>query len=344
MKGIAHFAIGIAVSTFFPQIVHDAAQGLAFGPVLAGIAGLLPDTLDFKLLRYFERPDEVIDPAHLTPPATGAPDPASAGAPMGAPLAAPLAARIAAAANRAHDTGRPVRVQLHTLRLGGDLWRRWSVAFDTDGGQIRVHVGPAVTTAQVPMPGSEPPAPATGSAPVRAPLRYPAGDEIVVDIFNGPSLTFEPGEGGVEVVFLPWHRAWTHSLLMALLLGLAGCLVAPVCGLAMALAVLAHAAIDQLGFMGSNLLYPWTRRRARGLGLFHSGEALPNFLAVWTSLALILLNLDRFSAQPVLPPGPYLLLAVVLPAAVLLAASSRRGSGAATAATEALEEAADPEL
>lgn len=340
MKGIAHFAIGIAVSTFFPQIVHDAAQGLALGPVLAGIAGLLPDTLDFKLLRYLERPDAVIDPAHLTTPAAGAPDPAV----MAVPMAASIAARIAAAADHAHDTGHPVRVQLHTLRLGGDLWRRWSVAFDTDGGQVRVHLGPAVTTAQVPMPGSEPPSPATGSASVRTSLRYPAGDEIVVDIFSGPSLTFEPEEGGVEVVFLPWHRAWTHSLLMALLLGLVGCLVAPVYGLAMALAVLAHTAVDQLGFMGSNLLYPWTRRRTRGLGLFHSGEALPNFLAVWTSLALILLNLDRFSAQPALPPGPYLLLAVVLPAAVLLAASSRRGSAAATAATEALEEAADPEL
>jgi membrane-bound metal-dependent hydrolase YbcI (DUF457 family) len=148
----------------------------------------------------------------------------------------------------------------------------------------------------------------------------------------------------VEVIFLPWHRAWTHSLLMALLLGLAGCLVAPVYGLAMAMAVLAHVAVDQLGFMGSNILFPWTRRRSRGLGLFHSGEALPNFLAVWTSLALILLNLDRFSGQPALSPGPYLLLAVVLPAALLVAASPRRGAEPAAPATEALAEAADPEL
>jgi hypothetical protein len=332
MKGIAHFAIGVAVATFFPHIVHDAVHGRAFGPVLAGIAGLLPDTLDFKLLRYLERPDQVIDPAHLTTSATGLPDPAL------------LAARIAAAADRAHETGRPVRLRLHTQRLSGDLWRRWSVAFDPAGSRVGVRLGPAVTTAQVPLPGSEPPGPATASAPVHAPLRYPAGDEIVVDIFNGPSLAFEPGENGVEVVFLPWHRAWTHSLLMALLLGLAGCLVAPVYGLAMALAVLAHVAVDQLGFMGSNVLFPWTRRRTAGLGLFHSGQALPNFLAVWTSLSLILLNLDRFSARPALPPGPYLLLAVVLPAALLVAASPGRGAVSATPTTEALEEAADLDL
>lgn len=336
MKGIAHFAVGVAVATFFPEIVRDAAQGLAFGPVLAGIAGLLPDTLDFKLLRYLDRPDEVIDPACF-------PGTASPGA--GLPDPQPMAARIAAAADRAYETGRRVRVQLHTFRLGGDLWRRWSVDFDTTERQVQVRLGPAVTTGQVPMAGSAPHSPAAGCAPVRAPLRYPAGDEIVVDIFSGPSLAFEPVEGGVDVVFLPWHRAWTHSLLMALLLGLSGCLLAPVYGLAMALAVLAHVVVDQLGFMGSNILFPWTRRRTRGLGLFHSGDALPNLMAVWSSVALILLNLDRFSAQPALPPGPYLLLAVVLPALLFLGATSGRDQGwrgtAAAPMSEALEEAAE---
>jgi len=46
-------------------------------------------------------------------------------------------------------------------------------------------------------------------------------------------------------------------------------------------------------------------------------EAAPNFLTVWTSVALILFNLDRFSAQPRLNPWWFLGLAVVLPVAVL---------------------------
>ena len=339
MKGIAHFAAGVAVATFFPEIVQAAAQGLAFGPVLGGIAGLLPDTLDFKLLRYLDRPDEVIDPAQFSVPSATGP---------GRPDPQRMAARLAAAADRAYDSGRRVRVQMHTLRLGGDLWQRWSLQFDTAQRQVQVRMGPAVTTGQVPLADSAPAGLQAGAAPVRAPLLYAGGDEIVVDIFSGPSLAFQPAGDAVEVVFLPWHRAWTHSLLMALLLGLAGTVIAPVYGLAMALAVLAHALVDQLGFMGSNLFFPLARRRIRGMGLLHSGDALPNFLTVWISGALILFNLDRFSAQPHLPPGPYLFLAVALPALLFLGATlgprqQRHGSGL-PATSEVLDEAGEVDI
>ena len=57
MKGITHFISGVAVATFFPQAVQAAAQDLSFILVLGGIGGILPDTLDFKLARYFERVD-----------------------------------------------------------------------------------------------------------------------------------------------------------------------------------------------------------------------------------------------------------------------------------------------
>jgi membrane-bound metal-dependent hydrolase YbcI (DUF457 family) len=338
MKGIAHFAVGVAVATFFPEIVQDAAWSLAFGPVLAGIAGLLPDTLDFKLLRYLQQPDEVIDPARCDPVGSGA----------GLPDPRPMATRIAAAVDRACESGRRVRLQLHTLKLGSDLWRRWSVEFDVPQRQVHVRLGPVVTTGQVALAGSAPPSPMVGSAPVRAPLLFPDGGEIVVDIFSGPSLALEPVGDGVEVVFLPWHRAWTHSLLVVVMLGLLGCLLAPVYGLALALAALAHILVDQLGFMGSNLLFPLTRRRTRGLGLFHSGDALPNFLAVWTSGVLILWNLDRFSAQPILAPWPYFSLALALPALLLLGASlgSRQAQSRPIAApmAEALDEAAEMDI
>jgi membrane-bound metal-dependent hydrolase YbcI (DUF457 family) len=338
MKGIAHFAVGVAVATFFPEIIQDAAQSLAFGPVLAGIAGLLPDTLDFKLLRYLQQPDEVIDPARFDPAVSraGLPDPQ------------PMATCIAAAVDRAYESGRRVRLQLHTLKLGSDLWRRWSIEFDVPQRRVHVRLGLAVTTAQVAQAGSTPPGPNVGSAPVRAPLLVPDGDEIVVDIFSGPSLALEPVGGAVEVVFLPWHRAWTHSLLAVVVLGLLGSLLTPIYGLALALAVLAHILVDQLGFMGSNLLFPLTRRRTRGLGLFHSGDALPNFLAVWTSGVLILFNLDRFSAQPILAPWPYFSLALALPALLLLGTSlgsrQARSKPVATPMGEALDEAAEVDI
>lgn len=338
MKGIAHFAVGVAVTTFFAEILHDAAQGLAFGPVLGGIAGLLPDTLDFKLLRYLDRPDVVVDPARFpssAPPGAGLPDPQ------------PMAEAIADAADRAHESGRRVRIQLHTLRLGSDLWRRWFLGFEPAQRRVHVRLGPVVTTGQVPLAGSAPQIEA-GSAPLQAPLRYPDGEEIVVDIFSGPSLAFEPAGQAVEVVFLPWHRAWTHSVLMALLVGLLGSLLAPVYGLALALAVLAHVLVDQLGFMGSNLAFPLTRGRTRGLGWFHSGEALPNLATVWICGTVILFNLDRFSGQPTLAPWPYFLLALALPGLLLLGAT--RGAGRAREGAvparmgEALDEAGEVDI
>ena len=69
--------------------------------------------------------------------------------------------------------------------------------------------------------------------------------------------------------------------------------------------------------MGSNLFYPFTKERTEGLKLFHSGDALPNLFAVWLSIVLILFNIDRFSAAPILNPWTYFGVALVLPWSIL---------------------------
>lgn len=297
MKGIAHFVTGVAVATFFPQIVHGASQAQSFGPLLGGLAGLLPDTLDFRFVRFFERSEIEIDPARMTTPA-------------GHPDAQAMAERIAAAIDRAHHHGKPVRVRLHTLKLGPDRWRRYCVSFGPEPNGVTVQIGPVVTTAQAAYAGSEISGLAPGEAHAAVRILNTYGDETTVDIFDGPSLAFAPAAHApdvVEVTFLPWHRAWSHSVVLALSLGIAGWLAAPVYGLVMALAALAHVAEDQMGFLGSNLFWPLSSRRIAGLKLFHSGDPVPNLLAVWTGLALILLNLDRFSGAPTIPVWPYLL-------------------------------------
>jgi membrane-bound metal-dependent hydrolase YbcI (DUF457 family) len=309
VKGIAHFCTGVAIATFFPEVVQGTAQALSFGPLLGGLAGLLPDTLDFKFVRYFQRLDEEIDPAKIITEA-GLPDPQA------------MAERVAAAMNRAYERGEPIQVQLHTLRLGADLWRQYSIAFDLTRNEVVVRIGPLVTTAQVPYAASEPPGLEPGRAQVDVRILPTYDAETRVDIFSGPSLAFQRAGDAVEVVFLPWHRAWTHSLAMALLLGGVGFLVAPVYGLVMALAVLAHVAVDQLGFMGSNWFFPLSSRRTAGLGWIRSGDALPNFLVVWIGLATILLNLDRFSAAPMIPLLPYTLGVIVAPVLFVLGLSA----------------------
>lgn len=300
MKGIAHFVTGMAVASFFPEVVLGASGDLSFGPMLGGFAGLVPDTLDFKFVRYFHRVDEEIDPARITTDA-GHPDPQA------------IAERIAMAMNRAYENDARVTIQLHTLRLGADLWRQYAVAFDLLCSEVVVRIGPVVTTGEMSYPASEVPGLATGRVQVDARI-CPAYDaEIKVDVFSGPSLAFEKVGDAVQVTFLPWHRAWSHSLLMVLLLGAAGFLLAPVYGLVMALAALAHLIEDQMGNMGCNILFPLTRKRTMGLKWMRSGDAIPNFLTVWVGLAVILLNLDRFSGTPIVPFWSYLGAVVVIP-------------------------------
>jgi hypothetical protein len=303
MKGIAHFASAVAVASFLPHVVERSAQG-SFVLLLAGLGGLMPDALDFRLARFLACPDLEVD-AELDGAMPGG-------------LAQAVAERLAAAIERAQRTGRPVYVRLGTVKLGADLWQRYGVRFE--GGRVRVRVGPLVDGAQMPVSGTE----LEGCAAVAVPMQQSVsqrGDAgVVVDVFSGTALEFRSRGHGtsegktVEIVFLPWHRRWSHSLTWtALSGGIAALLLGPLAGLVYALGSLIHVMEDQLGYMGSNLLYPLTQRRASGLGLFHSGEALPNLFTVWLSTVLLLLNLDRFSSVPVFDPWRLLVLGVVVP-------------------------------
>jgi membrane-bound metal-dependent hydrolase YbcI (DUF457 family) len=125
-----------------------------------------------------------------------------------------------------------------------------------------------------------------------------------VDIFEGPSFLLERlPDGRVCVRFIPWHRQWSHSLTFAACLGLlagwrgglaAGAIAAGACAL--------HTAADQLGFMGSNLFFPFTKRRTPGRQLIRSDNALANFAVVWGSVLLIYWNLARMAPPPISAP------------------------------------------
>jgi len=298
VKGISHFITGVALATFFPKVVQAAAQGSLL-PMLGGVAGILPDTLDFKFARYFEDYSTEIDPG---------PDPD--------PRA--IADALADSMRRAYEEGKPQNVMAHTIRVGADLWRQYTIRFDPQQSEVAVRIGPVVNTGQVPLPGSEP----EGAEEVRAKVGVPMGHtydaENKVDIFSGPSFKFERQGDKLHVHFLDWHRRWSHSLTLAAALGLLGWLVLGKWGgLVIVLGFAGHILEDQLGFMGSNLFYPLTKRRAAGLRFIRSGDGIPNFMTVWVSVTLILFNLDRFSAQPMLNPWWFLGLAVALPVIVL---------------------------
>ncbi|HTP10900.1 MAG TPA: metal-dependent hydrolase [Anaerolineae bacterium] len=303
MKGISHFLAGVAAATFVPGVVASAAQG-SYLLVLGGFFGLLPDTLDFKFARYFEHHVNIDpDPANLDPQF--------------------IARAVAAEIDRAAETGKAIRVQLHNIPLGPNRWRQYRIRFDSERSEIVVGIGPIVNSTLVPLDES---GQRVARVKTNAKIDYTYDSDMTADIFNGPSFAFVPRPHAVEVQFLPWHRAWSHSFTLAALLGLiTGVLLGSVqAGLVAFLGMSAHIVEDQLGYLGSNLLWPFTKERSAGARLLHSGDAIPNFLAVWTALVLILFNLDRFSAsiqnrEPLLtPPLLYFGTTLILPALILI--------------------------
>lgn len=299
MKGISHFAIGIAAASCFPAAVHAAADGSPLYFILAGVCGLLPDTLDFKFVRFLYRADILVTPDPLRP------DPRL------------VANAVAVAFNRAAVTQRAVNLKLNTILLGADRWQRYTVSFDVPARQVRVTYGPIVDTGGNVLEAAPEEAP-SASAPLETDVELDYFATSAVDIFDGPVYRLEPtATGRVRPVFIPWHRSWTHSLVVAALLGLAGtALWDAVAGLVVFAAYAAHILADQLGFLGSNLFAPFTRRRSAGLKLMHAVSPLPNFLAVWLSVLLVMWNLAAATTGGIAGWNPlrYLLLAGVLPA------------------------------
>ncbi|MCE9615458.1 MAG: metal-dependent hydrolase [Lentisphaerae bacterium] len=282
MKGISHFITGVAAASCFPWTVAAAQAGSPLYFVLGAVFGLLPDTLDFKFYRFFYKHDLYVQP-----------DPAN-------PDPQPIADAMARGIEMARTEARDVRIKLSTIRLGADYWQQYVIKFDPVAGEVRVKFGPCVNTGQVPVPGTIPKHPRIGVARLAGPIDQTYDAVTSVDIFDGPSFSFEPdAQGRVAVHFLPWHRTWSHSLITGAALGLLGAAIwGWRAGLIIPVAFSAHVMEDQLGHMGSNLFWPITRRRFSGLKRMHATDARPNFLTVWTCLLLIFWNLYRFAPNP----------------------------------------------
>ncbi len=300
MKGIAHFISGVAVASFCPWAVEAAQNGNAVYFVLGAVAGILPDTIDFKFYRFFYPHDVRVEPCseQLDPQ----------------PIADQVAAAISAAAE-----GTPITLKLSTIKLSADNWRQYRVGIDPGEGEVRVQFGPVVSTGQVPQPDSLPADRPVGVSKFSATVKQGYEPVCTVDIFDGPSFLFKRNEvGEVETDFLPWHRNWSHSLVIgALLAGLAS-LVTWKAGAVIFGAYVIHIIEDQLGHMGSNLFFPVTKKRAPGLKWMHSGDALPNFTTVWLCCLFIFWNIYAAIENPVYHLGfiRFMMIAMVIPFAI----------------------------
>jgi hypothetical protein len=98
MKGIAHFATGAALATFFPAVVQAGAEG-SLVPVLGAIGGILRIRSTSASRATSRAYDLEIDPG---------PE----------PDAAAMAEALAEAMRRAYTSGRDQAVMVHSVRLG----------------------------------------------------------------------------------------------------------------------------------------------------------------------------------------------------------------------------------
>ena len=311
MKGFTHFISGVAIASFGPWAIDAALQGNPLFFILGGACGILPDTIDFKFYRFFYHHDVYVepDPIDLDPQY--------------------VADEVARAVAMAYDEKRYVNLKLSSIRLGADFWQQYLVKFDNENLEVLCHYGPVVNTGQVPVEGTEQGNPVVGRAKIKTKVIQTYDAALKVDIFDGPTLGLKPmDDGNLDVEFLPWHREWSHALTVGAFLGLlwaGGAMLwaglppamaeTGLAGMSLVKANLGHlfqhyavawqgfvtiaacygihVVEDQLGHMGSNLFYPITKLRTPGLGWMHSGDGLPNFLAVWICCLLIFWNLYR---------------------------------------------------
>lgn len=302
MKGIVHFVAGVAVASCFPFAVEAGANGNPIYFILGGCFGLLPDTVDFKFIKFFYKHDIEI-----------APDPNDLDSEM-------IADAISASINRVYETGKATSIKLDTVRLGADLWQRYEVRIDGMKRQVEVAFKDIVNTGLQVVKCCRKSELKHAISFIDCNIKLDYMTVITVDILDGPVLCIEPRDNSVGIRFLPWHRAWSHSLLIALLISLVGVLVLGIsAGLVIFAALAAHIVVDQLGFMGCNLFYPFTKNRIVGLGLARSMASLPNLVAVWASILLVFWNLTRFAEISwfIINPLWLFTLGVLLPLLVL---------------------------
>ncbi len=296
MKGFTHFVTGLAVTSFFPWAVQAAVDGNPLYFIIGGTCALLPDTLDFRIIRYFYQHDIEVTPDPLRPDMQ---------------MVADAIAQSIDAIKR-----NPLRIRLNTIRISLDSWQRYRISINPQQQQVSVYLEEIIDTGGNPIDNPAPTIAKTAYATFQQPVSLEYTASFCVEMFDGPHIELAPSpHGDIHIRFIPWHREYTHSLCASTTVALvAACFGAWQAALIGWCAHASHAMLDQLGYMGSNLLWPLSQKRFPGLKLQHAASAFWNLAAVWTAVALIFMNLHSHTpALSSLPPVGYLVTTIILP-------------------------------
>jgi membrane-bound metal-dependent hydrolase YbcI (DUF457 family) len=270
VKGITHFSVGVAAASIFPEAVESAAGGNPLYFIAGGVAGLLPDTMDFKFRRFFAKHDIEVVPDPLCPDAEL------------------IARSVILAMTRAAESGKAVWLRLHTIKVGPDRWQSYKVIVEF--GDI-VDTGNNVRPRELSARGL------AFRLPTGFEISFDYDAEMEVSIFDGPVISFEPeGRNHVHCSFIPWHRQFSHSITFGLMLGVLTAVLADLtAGMIVFIAQGMHVLVDQAGFLGSNLWHPFTRRRKAGWKLIRSDSVAGNMAVSWSACLVVFWNLYKHS-------------------------------------------------
>lgn len=320
MKGLTHFISGIAAATFIPVVVRmsissrmdvdGAASSLIL--VLAGMFGIMPDTLDFKFGQFFSKAEFVVDPDPINP------DPQK------------MADMFAQAVDKAVESRKEVKIQFFPIQLGANRWRQYCLKFEEK--KFYIQINEIVSTSQIPVPQTAPKTNRVGTAVLSRRLK-PVSDSSdwlnsmirrlrkmikkeekiktvvkpsTIDILSSTMFGLElQSDGEIYFNWLPWHRTWSHSYILGAILAIPIAVIALAMGLspwwlypAVAFIGFAtHITEDMTGHIGGSLLWPFLKPRTEGLELFKASDPSTNFSVIFTSFVLIIWNLDRFTTK-----------------------------------------------
>jgi len=263
MKGITHFCAGIAVASCFPYAIETAVSGNPICFVIAGIMGIIPDTIDFKFLCFIKHIDYRIIPEYDNF------DPDI------------IAEEVRKAVEDCHLTNKKRTMRLCSVRMSPEKWFEYSISFR--GKEIIVKENSKENSSK------------KGVATAVLPFHCSYDATTTATIFVGPTITLVPKDGYTQVDFIDWHRGLSHSFVMALVLSL---LIAIFFNITVGIIVFSsycsHILLDQLGHMGSAIFWPFNKNKTSGYSLCHSISRFANVFTVAVSTLVVFANLFYF--------------------------------------------------
>jgi len=294
---LSRFVTGLAWASCWPSALESARGNNPIPILLGGIGALLPDTLDQWVSIPLHKPD-----IHIVPPPE-APDPIM------------VAETLAQLISQSQNNNRMHKIECYPLPIGPDRWTPYTIHFDSSQQQITVMIG--------------------GNNPLKASVPVPVGFTTNhihrLHIHSEPlSLRTEPlPDKRVALNIMPQIQQWTHSLLIALVIsvliaGIWGITTGFIAGGAYAL----HLLMDQWGFTGSTLFWPFTQRRLPGFQWVKPDQhQFLNLSVLWLAVVLVTGNIIRTTAPTLEGPSLFqiLLFGGAMPLAALALCRQKKG-------------------